>query len=372
MKFDCDQCGTRYNIADEKVRRKVLKIRCRVCEHVITVRGADLDKNDPDDEAASVDTTDGWFAAPDGEEIGPMPLERLQSLVEAGEVGVDTLVWCEGMPDWIAVGAVPELVGHLPKGSSLDDEATSTFEMHDRIDDSLRRTLLSTPPPRRVRAEPSEPDRQGGIGWESEPLPDERPTVAEPSIGPLVPGSGGGGDTQRRILLAAIVLAVILLLATVAGVTWWISQPAGQRPGLPGLRPAQPAQPVQPATPAAPGAATPAQPAAPASPAAAPSAPAAAPATLDKAQVEAVIATHKADIERCRDQHVAAGPLPADAGVLSFDLRPTGRVSEPKLDEKLGGTAFATCLTEAARGWRFPVFTGDPIPVQYPFELKVK
>ncbi len=365
MKFDCDNCGTRYNIADEKVRRKVLKIRCRVCEHVITVRGADLERQAPDAEGddAPAPLADGWFAAPDGEEIGPMPLERLQGMVEVGEVGVDTLVWCEGMPDWIAVGAVPELVPHLPKASSLDDEATSTFEMHDRIDDSLRRTLLSTPPPRAVRPEPSEPDRRSGIGWDDPPV-DERPTVAEPRIGPLVQSPSAGGDTQRRMLVVLIVLAVLVLLGVVMAITWWISQPPGQRPGL--SVPATPAAPVAPAVPAAPAPA----PAAPAPAPAAPAAAAPAPETLTPEQVQGVIATHKGDIERCRSKH--SGALPAEKDVLAFDLRPTGRVSTPRLEGKLAETDFAGCLTAAAREWRFPVFTGQPIPVQYPFELSAK
>src|SRR5215831_4290202 len=38
MKFQCDRCKTRYSIADEKVRGKILKIRCKTCEAVITVR----------------------------------------------------------------------------------------------------------------------------------------------------------------------------------------------------------------------------------------------------------------------------------------------------------------------------------------------
>src|SRR5688572_27633595 len=40
MKFQCDGCKTRYSIADEKVRGKVLKIRCKTCAAVITVRDA--------------------------------------------------------------------------------------------------------------------------------------------------------------------------------------------------------------------------------------------------------------------------------------------------------------------------------------------
>src|SRR5687767_698985 len=38
MKFQCDRCKTRYSIADDKVRGKVLKIRCKNCSSIITVR----------------------------------------------------------------------------------------------------------------------------------------------------------------------------------------------------------------------------------------------------------------------------------------------------------------------------------------------
>ena len=38
MKFLCDKCKTRYTISDEKVRGKVLKIRCKNCAHIIVVR----------------------------------------------------------------------------------------------------------------------------------------------------------------------------------------------------------------------------------------------------------------------------------------------------------------------------------------------
>jgi predicted Zn finger-like uncharacterized protein len=38
MKFVCDRCQTRYSIADEKVRRKILRIRCKTCGNVIVVQ----------------------------------------------------------------------------------------------------------------------------------------------------------------------------------------------------------------------------------------------------------------------------------------------------------------------------------------------
>ena len=38
MKFVCDRCKTRYSIGDDRVRGKILKVRCKNCGNVITVR----------------------------------------------------------------------------------------------------------------------------------------------------------------------------------------------------------------------------------------------------------------------------------------------------------------------------------------------
>lgn len=38
MRFICDNCKAKYSIADEKINKKVLKIRCKKCSHVIIVR----------------------------------------------------------------------------------------------------------------------------------------------------------------------------------------------------------------------------------------------------------------------------------------------------------------------------------------------
>ena len=37
VKFLCDRCKTRYSIGDDRVRGKILKIRCKNCANVITV-----------------------------------------------------------------------------------------------------------------------------------------------------------------------------------------------------------------------------------------------------------------------------------------------------------------------------------------------
>src|SRR5678816_3475802 len=47
MKFVCDRCQTKYSIADDKVRGKVLKVRCKTCQNVITVREAGARPSEP-------------------------------------------------------------------------------------------------------------------------------------------------------------------------------------------------------------------------------------------------------------------------------------------------------------------------------------
>src|SRR6185436_16488924 len=38
MKFLCDQCKAKYQIADENVQGKTLRMKCRKCGHIIEIR----------------------------------------------------------------------------------------------------------------------------------------------------------------------------------------------------------------------------------------------------------------------------------------------------------------------------------------------
>jgi uncharacterized RDD family membrane protein YckC len=48
-----------------------------------------------------------WFHAQGGQQIGPIDETEFQGLVRSGVVGSDTLVWREGMPNWLPLGALP-------------------------------------------------------------------------------------------------------------------------------------------------------------------------------------------------------------------------------------------------------------------------
>ena len=106
MKIVCDSCGTKYSIADEKVRGKVFKIRCKKCSHIIVVRGGESAP-----EAAAPATDGGWHVVIDGEQVGPLSDADVRNKIERGELKPDTYTWKEGFADWVKLSSVPEFAG---------------------------------------------------------------------------------------------------------------------------------------------------------------------------------------------------------------------------------------------------------------------
>ncbi len=106
MKIVCDSCGTKYSIADEKVRGKVFKIRCKKCSHIIVVRGGE---SAPEASAPAADG--GWHVVVDGEQVGPLADAEVRAKIEQGEIKADTYTWKEGFADWVKLSAVPEFAG---------------------------------------------------------------------------------------------------------------------------------------------------------------------------------------------------------------------------------------------------------------------
>jgi predicted Zn finger-like uncharacterized protein len=164
MKFVCDRCQTKYSIADDKVRGKVLKVRCKTCQNVITVRevgarpshgalapvrpsqrpssSAGLATLGEAHEELSERTSiapapaglmadlihgrratpppppplgDGieWFLALEGAQQGPFPRKLLVDRLLALPKGADVHVWNEGMDGWKPPAAVPDVAADL-------------------------------------------------------------------------------------------------------------------------------------------------------------------------------------------------------------------------------------------------------------------
>ena len=140
MKFLCDRCKTRYSIGDDRVRGKILKIRCKNCANVITVREgmSDVDTSDPqglrkrgttqavpvvtastgvhgDASAASAAPPPAleqeWYVSIDGAQEGPFTLAEAQAWVGARPYDAELHCWSEGFDDWLPVDKVSHFRG---------------------------------------------------------------------------------------------------------------------------------------------------------------------------------------------------------------------------------------------------------------------
>lgn len=137
MKFLCPGCKAKYQISDQKVAGKTLKMNCRQCGEEIVIRGdspgalprtgggpppppppaaapsalgagfrGQLTSRAPSPPAAAPDE---WHVAINDIPVGPMRREEVGRKIAAGAVKPDSLAWREGLDDWLPVRNIPEL-----------------------------------------------------------------------------------------------------------------------------------------------------------------------------------------------------------------------------------------------------------------------
>jgi predicted Zn finger-like uncharacterized protein len=147
VKFLCDRCKTRYSIGDDRVRGKILKIRCKNCANVITVRegmpdassdlGAEANgqrRGKSTTQAPAIQTDapangalgaafasamtkpppaleEEWYVSIDGDQSGPFSLAEAQRWVAARPFDAELHCWSEGFDDWLPVDKVSHFRG---------------------------------------------------------------------------------------------------------------------------------------------------------------------------------------------------------------------------------------------------------------------
>lgn len=50
-----------------------------------------------------------YMIAVNGQQYGPYNVQQMAQMAQSGQINVQTLVWAQGMPQWVAAGSVPEL-----------------------------------------------------------------------------------------------------------------------------------------------------------------------------------------------------------------------------------------------------------------------
>ncbi len=148
MKFSCERCATRYSIGDDKVRGKILKIRCKTCGNIVVVREATGAVQAASGAVASAGAAPqpmpapapapprqpteprvhppaaqrpgvDWYIAIKGKQHGPAKKEDVGRLVKEGTITERTYVWNETMTSWQRLRDVPELASLLGGGPAV-------------------------------------------------------------------------------------------------------------------------------------------------------------------------------------------------------------------------------------------------------------
>lgn len=146
MKVVCGECAAKYQIPDERVAGRRLKIRCRKCGGVMEARGDDpaafeatIEVNGPHEvlsraiapslvpSAPHHAASPEWFVSIDGAPAGPLNTQELVSRVSTGVIDWDAHVWREGYENWSTIADSDTLVRAVASArSELRDSADST------------------------------------------------------------------------------------------------------------------------------------------------------------------------------------------------------------------------------------------------------
>ena len=119
MKITCQSCQSKYNVADEKVEGKIVKIRCRKCGATIVVNGTGGAATngtagaDTTAQQGAVGSDAQWHVNVGDNDQRTLTLSELIDAYNTGVVTQDTFIWCDGMDDWRPLAEVDVVVNAL-------------------------------------------------------------------------------------------------------------------------------------------------------------------------------------------------------------------------------------------------------------------
>jgi predicted Zn finger-like uncharacterized protein len=148
VKFLCDRCKTRYSIGDERVRGKILKIRCKNCANVITVREGMASDPDADPAARAKKVTSAPEALPEtsAEARSPSEPRATRTPVAALDPARTERPRAAAQPASERARAAAQPVG--PGRTDLGDRARTGQPQRAGADDAARRQGSAAAAPR--------------------------------------------------------------------------------------------------------------------------------------------------------------------------------------------------------------------------------
>ncbi len=151
MILTCENCLRRYSIAEEMLRGKAIRLRCKGCQHIMVVpagpatskqsgaRGGTAPRNGApwhglSAVASPVETSSRWFAVITGRQSGPFGLKELEERQKSGEIGRRTYVWRPGMTDWKRVEELSELSSLFARRDEAGDGEAQAHHLRESFE----------------------------------------------------------------------------------------------------------------------------------------------------------------------------------------------------------------------------------------------
>jgi predicted Zn finger-like uncharacterized protein len=103
IRVQCPTCNARYGVPEERVKGRVLKIRCKACSAIIEVRGAAGAGKSVLDRGRKL-----WFLVVRRERVGPMTEQEVRERFARGEVKARTYGWRQGFTRWERLYTIAE------------------------------------------------------------------------------------------------------------------------------------------------------------------------------------------------------------------------------------------------------------------------
>lgn len=307
MKFLCRNCKAKYQIADEKVAGRTLRMTCQQCGEPIVVRGparqttgqirqavaaplqapapafapqavsaqavapaaigakntgqalaAELGRHVPPPPSEPVPQEE-WHVAINDEPVGPLRRDDVARRIAQGEIHRDSLAWREGMDDWMPIKHIAELTALFapPAPMAAPGRATGSLVAPQpmAVTAPAARTDMAPIGGRKVvpveayeqpyeAQEPSEPPAEVAVATVASPV------VAQPVVAQDTSAKGQPGWAQMFALVSGG--AFILAAGALLGVRVLAPNQAPPPPAAPAVAVAPVQPPAAPAAPAEP------------------------------------------------------------------------------------------------------------------------
>jgi predicted Zn finger-like uncharacterized protein len=231
MIVDCPSCGATYNISDEKVRGRRVRVRCKNCSGPIIVDGEQIDADDATrvyqpsfdpntvedtrvykpqlepntyedtDESTRVMTVGGsqsdhpapgaWTVNVSATDQRTMTLEEIVDTYNSGFITEEAFVWRDGMSDWLPLMEVEEIQSAIESNQATHVVKPAVMRAQ------ARRSAVNPPTPISYSAPAAAPPRAriaAAPASSVEYAPPHRELPSSPEPARLRGGRSGGQD----------------------------------------------------------------------------------------------------------------------------------------------------------------------------------